>query len=83
MDVWTSRVTKIGKVKNECIRVSFKMTPWTKKLRGYSLAWYGHIIRNKIHVNNRVANIKVEGWKGRESPRKRLMVCIIEDIKRD
>ncbi|KAJ8715796.1 hypothetical protein PYW07_010278 [Mythimna separata] len=77
MDVW-----RMDKVRNEYIRGSLKVAPVIEKLKGNRLSWYGHVKRrDETHVTKRVLSLHVDGWKGRERPKKRWMDCVRSDIK--
>jgi hypothetical protein len=44
------------------IRGGFKVAPMTTKMRSYSLAWYGHVMRkDEIHIMKRVMSMNVDG----------------------
>ncbi|KAJ8724185.1 hypothetical protein PYW07_008165 [Mythimna separata] len=51
---WMCGVTRMDKVRNECIRGSLKVAPVTEKLEGNRLPWYGYVKRrDKTYVTKR------------------------------
>ncbi|KAJ8734232.1 hypothetical protein PYW07_014783 [Mythimna separata] len=79
---WMCGVTRMDKVRNKCIRGSFKVAPVTEKVEENRLFWYGHVKRrDETHVTKRVLNLHVDGWRGRGRPKKRWMDCVRTDKK--
>ncbi|KAJ8712229.1 hypothetical protein PYW07_015359 [Mythimna separata] len=73
-------VTRMNKLRNECIRGSLKVAPVTEKLEGNGLSWYERR-RDETHVTKRVLNLHVDGWKGIGRPKKRWIDCVRTDKK--
>ena len=78
---WMSGVTREGRIRNEYIRGSTKVTELSKKIQEGRLRWYGHLLRRcEYHVGKHTMNIEVLGRRQRGRPRKRWRDCVREDL---
>jgi hypothetical protein len=76
----------MGIIRNEYIRVNFKVAPVTEKLRSNRLGWYGHVMRrDESHITKRVMTVmsmNVDGHSSRGRPKKKWMDCVKDEKKR-
>ena len=80
---WALGVTRKGKIRNEYVRGTAKITKLGDKLRNARLRWYGHIKRReKDYVGKRLMEMAVPGRRKRERPRRRWIDLAREDMKR-
>ena len=76
-------VTRKDKIRNEYLRGTAKIAKLGDKLWNARLRWYGHVKRREEdYVGKRMMEMAVVGIRKRESPRRRWMDLVREDIER-
>ena len=65
-------VTKLGRIRNEKIRETIKVTESSKKVQERRLQWYGHVMRtDEAHAGKRVMEMEVPWRRNRGRPKRR------------
>ena len=78
---WMSRVTKMGRIRNERIRGTTKVGEISKKVQESRLKWYGHVSRREDeYVGKRVMEMEVPGKRRRGRPKRRWLDSIRNDL---
>ena len=76
---WMCGVSREGRIRNENIRGSVKVTELSKKMQEVRLRWYGHVMRRENdYVGRKVVEMDVPGGgrRRRGKPKKRWKDCV-------
>ena len=75
-------ITKMDKVRNECVRRKVGVENIEEKIREAKLRWYGHVRRREdSYVGRKVLDMEVSGKRPRGRPKSRFSDIIKEDMR--
>ncbi|XP_013866635.1 uncharacterized protein LOC106519479 [Austrofundulus limnaeus] len=75
-------VTRVDKIRNDCIRRTAYVSCVGDKIRKARLRWFGHVQRREIeYIGRRMLRMELPGRRPRGRPKRRFMDGVKEDMK--
>ncbi|VDO98151.1 unnamed protein product [Heligmosomoides polygyrus] len=79
---WTAGITRLDRVRNDCIWQRFGVTPIFEKMREARLRWYGHVLGTTGDTARKIAlNPDVSGKRPRGRPKRRWLDTLHQDLE--
>ncbi|VDO65224.1 unnamed protein product [Heligmosomoides polygyrus] len=79
---WTAGVTRMDRIRNDAIRLKFRVAAIAAKMREARLRWYGHVFRGKEDSVRKIGlELEVSGKRPRGRPKQRWAGTLHTDLK--